>query len=114
MHEYSLIQSLVSRVEAETASRRATAVHRLVVAVGELAGVDPELFRTAYETFRAGTVCAQAPLELRVVPAHWSCPGCGREIPRGEVLACASCGVPARLSPGGDEILLETIEMEVP
>jgi hydrogenase nickel incorporation protein HypA/HybF len=114
VHEYSLIQSLVARVEAEAAARRATAVHRLVVSVGELAGVDPQLFQTAYDTFRAGTICETAPLELRRVPARWACPACGNEIPRGEVLACEACRVPARVAPGGDEILLETIEMEVP
>ncbi len=114
MHEYSLIQSLVTRVEAEASARRATAVHRLVVSVGELAGVDPELFQTAYDTFRAGTICERAPLELRRVPARWACPACGREIPPGAVLTCEACGTPARVAPGGDEILLETIEMEVP
>jgi hydrogenase nickel incorporation protein HypA/HybF len=114
MHEYSLVQSLVTRVEAEAAARQATAVHRLVVSVGELAGVDPELFQTAYDTFRAGTICESTPMELRRVPARWSCPACGAEIRAGEVLACAACGVPARLAPGGDEMLLETIELEIP
>ena len=114
MHEYSLVQSLVDRVEALARERRATAVHGVVVSVGELAGLDPELFQTAYDTFRAGTVCERAALTLRRVPARWACPACAREIPRGEVLACADCGVPARIAPGGDEILLETIDMEVP
>jgi len=114
VHEYSLIQSLVTRVEAEAAARRATVVHRLVVSIGELAGVDPELFQTAYDTFRAGTICEKAPLELRRVPARWACPSCGKEIGKGEVLTCEGCALPARVAPGGDEILLETIEMEVP
>ena len=114
MHEYSLVQSLVGRVEALALERKATAVHRLVVSVGELAGLDPELFQTAYETFRAGTICERAAMELRRVPARWSCPGCGREIARGEILTCAACDLPAKLSAGADEILLETVEMEVP
>jgi hydrogenase nickel incorporation protein HypA/HybF len=114
VHEYSLVQSLVGRVETLARERKATAVHRLVVSVGELAGVDPELFQTAYDTFREGTICAAAPMELRILPARWGCPGCGREIARGEVLTCPACGVPARLPAGADEILLETVEMEVP
>ncbi|MEI6225074.1 MAG: hydrogenase maturation nickel metallochaperone HypA [Deltaproteobacteria bacterium] len=114
MHEYSLVQSLVGRVEALARERKATAVHRLVVSVGELAGVDPELFQTAYDTFREGTICAAAPMELRTLPARWACPGCGLGIARGEVLTCPACGIPARLSAGADEILLETVEMEVP
>jgi hydrogenase nickel incorporation protein HypA/HybF len=114
VHEYSLVQSLVTRVESLAQAGKATAVHRLVVSVGELAGVDPELFQTAYDTFRAGTICERAAMELRRVPARWGCSGCGREIPKGEVLTCTDCGLPARLSAGGDEILLETVEMEVP
>jgi hydrogenase nickel incorporation protein HypA/HybF len=114
MHEYSLIQSLVTRVEAETRVRQATAVHRVVVRIGELAGVDPELLETAYETFRPGTVCERAALDVRRVAASWICPRCRSEIARGEVLTCSACGSPAALAPGGDEILLETIEMEVP
>ena len=114
MHEYSLIQSLVTRVETEARARRATAVHRIVVSLGELSGVDPELFQTAYDTFRAGTLCERTPLELRRVAARWACPACGREVARGEALSCDACGLPARVAPGGDEILLETIEMEVP
>mgnify|MGYP001076201470 CR=1 FL=1 len=63
MHEYSLVEALVRRVEAEARQRGAIRIHGLKVTIGELAGVDPELFRTAYETFRAGTLCEGAPLD---------------------------------------------------
>jgi hydrogenase nickel incorporation protein HypA/HybF len=114
MHEYSLVESLVRRVEEEARRRGALAVHRLSVRVGELSGVDPELFRTAYETFRAGTICAEAPLALARVPASWSCPRCGKAIPRGAVLRCPECDVPARLDEGSDALMLDGIELEVP
>ena len=114
MHEYSLVQALVTRVESLAQAGKATAVHRLVVSVGELAGLDPELFQTAYDTFRAGTICEGAAMEIRRVPARWGCAGCGREIAKGEVLTCPDCGLPARLSAGGDEVMLETVELEVP
>ncbi len=114
MHEYSLVQALVDRVGAEAQSRRAVAVHRVVVSVGELSGVDPELLATAYQTFRAGTGCERAELEIRRVEAAWACPACSRPLPRGAPLACPECGRPAELPPGAGEILLERIEMEVP
>ncbi len=114
MHEYSLVQSLVERVEQEARRRQAIAVHALTVRVGELSGVDPELLRTAYETFRAGTICERAPLTLTRVPATWSCPRCRRPIPRGGALTCPDCHDPARLDDGGDALTLERIEMEVP
>jgi hydrogenase nickel incorporation protein HypA/HybF len=113
MHEYSLVQTLLRRVEEEARGRGAVAVHRLAVRVGELSGVDPELFRTAYETFREGTICARAPLALTRVPASWSCPSCGAVIPRGAPLRCEACHAPARLDDGGDALMLDRIEMEV-
>lgn len=113
MHEYSIVQSLMSRVDAEARARGATAVRSLEVRIGELAGVDGELLRTAFEHFRERTVCTDARLDIRAVPAVWSCSGCGRQIERGERLCCAACGRPARLV-SGDEIVLERIEMEVP
>ena len=114
MHEYSLIEALVTRVEEEARRRQALRIHGLSVRLGELSGVDPELFRTAYETFRAGTLCADAPLTIRRVEATWSCPTCGEPIARGEILRCPTCRVPARLDDGGDALTLDGIEMEVP
>ena len=101
-------------MEAEAAQRQALAVHALSVRIGELSGVDPELFRTAYETFRAGTICERAPLTLTQVAASWSCPRCRRPIARGEALSCPACREPARLDDGGDALTLDGIEMEVP
>jgi hydrogenase nickel incorporation protein HypA/HybF len=112
MHEYSIIQSLFERIEAEAASHRARSVERVVIRIGELSGVEVELLETAYLTFREGTICAHAPLEIGSVPAHWVCRACGAVLPRGQVLRCQVCGGAGRLEQG-DEILLERIEMEV-
>jgi len=114
MHEYALVEALVRRVEEEARERSALAVHALSVRVGELSGVDPELFQTAYDTFRAGTICASASLAVRRVEATWSCPRCRRSIVRGAILACPDCREPARLDDGGDALTLDRIEMEVP
>ena len=103
----------MERVEAEATTRGALAIHRVSVRIGELSGVDPELFQTAYDTFREGTVCAKAPLVLERVPASWSCPRCGAPIARGAALRCVACAVPARLDEGGDALMLNGIEMEV-
>jgi hydrogenase nickel incorporation protein HypA/HybF len=112
MHEYSIVQALVDRVEREARAHNATAVHRLSVRIGALAGVEAELLASAYEICRTGTLCAGAELRIEPVPARWACPECGREVPTGEVLRCRSCGAAARLA-SGDEIILDRIEMEV-
>jgi hydrogenase nickel incorporation protein HypA/HybF len=114
MHEYSLVDALVRRVEEEARKRSAIAVHGLRISLGELSGVDPELFRTAYETFREGTLCEKTPLEIVRCPADWTCPSCGRAFAQGDVLRCERCDKPARLSEKSQALLLEAIDMEVP
>jgi hydrogenase nickel incorporation protein HypA/HybF len=114
MHEYSLVEALITRVEAEARRRGALKVHGLSVRLGELAGVDAGLFQTAYDTFRAGTICAEVPLTLKQVAATWSCPKCLKAIARGEALRCAACQAPARLDDGGDALTLDGIDLEIP
>ncbi len=112
MHEYSLVQALMERVEQEARARQATAIHRLSVRIGSLAGVEKDLFRSAYELCREGTICAGAELLIEPVEAQWACGRCGRAVAAGEILICPDCSSPARLV-SGDEILLDRIEMEV-
>jgi len=113
MHEWSLVQSLLSRVEEEARKHGAVAVRRLEVSIGELAGVEPALFDSAYELFRTDTLCSNARLEIRYVPARWVCGQCGARVAEGAALWCTGCDGPARLA-AGDGIVLERIELEVP
>ena len=113
MHEYSIVVALVERVEAEAAARRALAVHRVNVRIGELSGVEPALLETAFMIARTGTICERAAIEIERIPACWACPECRRPLEPGGRLQCAGCGTPAALV-SGDEILLGRIELEVP
>jgi hydrogenase nickel incorporation protein HypA/HybF len=113
VHEYSIVGSLMERVEAEAAARGAVAVHRLRVRIGELSGVETSLLKAAYETFREGSICAAAELEIVPVAARWSCPACAVDLAPGGPLRCPTCGGPAGLAEG-DEIVLDRMELEVP
>ena len=113
MHEYSLVQDLFDQVSAQAAARGATAVRTVTVGVGELAGVDPELFATAFKTFREASPHPEAELSIHRVEARWECSGCAAPFQRGAVLRCSACGAPARLA-AGEELTLERIELEVP
>jgi hydrogenase nickel incorporation protein HypA/HybF len=112
MHEYSLVQALLARVEREARLRSAVAVRRLSVRIGDLAGVERELFESAYGSCREGTVCANAELVVRPVRVRWACSACGKDLVLGDALTCPECSSPARLMEG-DEIVLDRIEMEV-
>ena len=113
MHEYSIVASLIDRVQQEATAHEGARVHRLYVKIGELAGVEIDLLKTAFDTFRERTICEGAELTIDTVAPIWACPSCERAVERGSILRCQSCGRPARMTQG-DEIILERIEMEAP
>jgi hydrogenase nickel incorporation protein HypA/HybF len=69
MHEYSLVQAMFDQIAGVMAENHAQAIRRVRVRIGRLAGVDPDLFRTAYDVFRVRTFCADAPLEIEDGPS---------------------------------------------
>lgn len=113
MHEYALAQALVEHAERAARAHGALSVRRVVVRIGPLAGVERDLFATAYDHVRVGTLCADADLDLTGEDVVWRCDACGERLPLGVALCCPGCGLPGRLT-GGDGLVLERIEMEVP
>lgn len=113
MHEYSLAQSMMEMVLEQAQAHHATTVRSLEVRIGRLSGVEPDLFATAFEVLRPGTICAEADLVLLEEESEWLCAACGHALPREGVLTCPKCDWPAYLARGG-ELVLEKIEMEVP
>ena len=112
MHEYSLVQSLLSRVEQEARAHHASGVYRVTVRLGRQGGVEPDLFATAFAHSRPGTICEHAELELKTEDVRWMCAECGVEVPPGRALVCPNCGWPAHLA-GGDALVLERLDLEV-
>jgi hydrogenase nickel incorporation protein HypA/HybF len=104
---------LIDRVQQEAILHGGSSVHRLHVKIGELSGVEIDLLKTAFDTFRERTICERAELTIDTVEASWACPSCERRVERGSILRCSNCERPARMVQG-DEIILERIEMEAP
>jgi len=113
MHEYSIVQALFEQIRETARRQNAVAVRRVTVQIGEIAGVDTGLLRTAYDLFRERTICEQAPLDIETIGARWACPDGHGDIARGSALVCPACASPARLA-CGDEIVLRQLELEVP
>jgi len=113
MHEYSLVLSLIERVEQELKNHGATTALRITVSVGELSGVEPELLASAFEIAREESLLRKTELTVSTVKARWQCTECGRDVAATTSLSCESCDSPAKLTEGG-EILFESVELEVP
>jgi len=115
MHELAVCQALLERVEAIAAARGARAVNRVTVRVGPLSGVEPQLLASAFSVARAGTRAAAARLELEHGAVRVACSACGAESEAPpSCLLCAACGSYRTRVIAGDELLLASLELEIP
>lgn len=112
MHEASLCDALFDQVDQAIASHEGARVREIHVAIGELAGVDPELFQIAFDTLRLDRH-PDATLILTHVPARWSCPSCDTPHAPDTPLTCPRCDTPMTLTRGNDLTLLR-IELTLP
>ena len=115
MHEFSVAQSLIETASAEAGRAGAVRVQRIVCRVGALTHIDSMILTEAFGLAAEGTMCAGAELVVERTQMEATCPQCGRrfEIKRWDWL-CPECGRPGIDATGGDEIVLVSLEAEVP
>ena len=109
MHELS-----ISRAIVETANRHAAAgrVLSVRVAIGALRQVLPDSLRFYFEIVARGTACDGALLDTHLVPARMRC-ACGEEWELADVcFTCPRCGGAEVTVLCGDELCVESIEVE--
>ncbi|MEA2111270.1 MAG: hydrogenase/urease nickel incorporation protein HypA [Campylobacterota bacterium] len=76
MHEYSIVQSLLDSCEENTRANNATKVVKVVVKIGVMSGVEPELLKTAFDTFKEKTVCEEAEFIMNIQQVLVRCRDC--------------------------------------
>ena len=112
MHEASLVQDLFDQTDHAITPHDASAVRLVIVRIGALAGVDHELFRTAFDGCKHDRGYGAAALDILVESAAWACERCGAAVVPDGPLRCSACAGAARLRAGGD-LILERLELEV-
>ena len=113
MHELSVCQGLMRQVERIAAENQATSVERIVLKVGPLSGVEPELLRHAFTIAREGTVAAGAELELQGGTVRVRCRQCeGSGEAAVNRLVCPVCGDWQVDVTEGEELLLLSLDLE--
>lgn len=112
MHELSIAQALVEQLQDHVRQHRARGIGRVVVRIGPLAGVVPELLASAFPMAAAGTVAEAAVLELEDLPVRVRCRICGAETEAApNRLRCGTCGDWQTTLISGDELLLASLEL---
>ena len=112
MHELSVCLALLQQVERIAHERAATRVTSIVIKVGPLSGVEPELLRRAYPLAAAGTVAEHAELAIESPHVVVRCSQCGQQstVPPNRLL-CAACGDFRTRLESGDEMILQSLEL---
>ena len=114
MHELSLAVALVEQVEAALLREQSPRAVRIDLAVGALAGVDPEAFAFAFPIAAEGTPVEGAKLNLRPVPLQVKCADCGQESEPSSLflIYCEKCESTKVEIVSGRGMVIEAIEIE--
>ena len=115
MHEFSIVSSLLSIIEDYAAKHNAKAVSKVVVGIGRLSGVEPDLLKIAFDTFKEKTICENAELVMEIENLAIRCRDCGKETDMGEKLSrkCPNCGSLNTEIIRGQDLFLKSLEFEL-
>jgi hydrogenase nickel incorporation protein HypA/HybF len=113
MHELAVCQGLMNQVEQIAQRENAERVTRILLRVGPLSGVEPQLLIDAFSIASAGTVAERARLDIEAQKVRVKCLSCGAESDaQPNRLLCESCGDFRTRLVSGDEMMLMSLELE--
>ena len=112
MHELSICQSLVRQLEDIAAQHHAHNINLVLLEIGPLSGVEPQLLAQAFPLASAGSVAQGAVLRTELIPIRVKCTKCGQEgVATMNNLSCQYCGDWQTQLLSGDECLLTSVEL---
>ena len=113
MHELSLAENINNTIK-ELCERSALGrVRRVVLEVGRMRQVDPELLAFAFDVVSRGTVTEGAEVSILELPIVFMCHSCNREAGSDlPIFVCANCGGRNVELRSGMELNIESMEVE--
>ena len=113
MHELSVCLALIEQVQGIARQHRAAQVSKILLDVGPLSGVEPDLLRNAWPLAAAGTVAEDAELDISTSDVRVRCSQCESETGAApNRLVCGECGDFRTNVVSGDEMILKSVELE--
>jgi hydrogenase nickel incorporation protein HypA/HybF len=116
VHELSIAEEVLRTSRAAMVERGGVRLERVLVAVGELTAIEPDLLRFAWEAVTKDGPDEGSQLEVDWRPARQRCASCGDlegHRPGEWVIACPTCNGPLRVI-GGLELDLLQVSFEAP
>ncbi|MBN1954976.1 MAG: hydrogenase maturation nickel metallochaperone HypA [Anaerolineae bacterium] len=113
MHELSVTQSVLEIVLTHAEQAGASRVQRVNIVIGELSGIVGESVQFYFDFVSKDTLAEGAELVFRRTPAQFRCQACGATYePQGADWTCPLCHQLRPEAIGGQELLIESIEVE--
>jgi hydrogenase nickel incorporation protein HypA/HybF len=116
MHELSLVMEVYRGCREAMAAHGGGRLEWVRLAVGELAAVEPELLRFAWESALADGPDEGAELQVEWRPVTQTCDSCGplaERLPGAWLRVCPRCGGSLHLE-GGDELIILQLSFQPP
>jgi hydrogenase nickel insertion protein HypA len=113
MHEYSIVQALLTQCEEHAEANEATKVTKIVVKIGVMSGVETHLLETAFNTFKEKTVCDGAEFITKIQPLTIECNDC-KSVSELDAIeyCCKECKSTNVKVIDGEDMFLMSLEME--
>jgi len=113
MHEYSVVQALLNQCEENAVANDATKVSKVVCKIGVMSGIEIHLLQVAFDTFKEGTMCADAEFIINPQKLKLRCRECEDEYEIDEIIyKCRNCGSLSMDTIDGEDMYLMSLEME--
>lgn len=113
MHEYSIVQSLLDSCEENAVKNSATKVTKVVIKIGVMSGVEPELLKTAFDTFKEKTICEDAEFIINIQNVVIRCNECLNEAVLDSIeYYCPKCKSTDLNILDGEDMYLMQLELE--
>lgn len=113
MHEYSIVQALLTQCEEIAAQNEAESVTKIIVKIGKMSGVEPYLLESAFNTFKEHTICHNANFVLNIQPLTIECNQCKTITELEEIYyKCPACESLDIRVIDGEDMFLMTLELE--
>ncbi|WP_231362896.1 hydrogenase maturation nickel metallochaperone HypA [Thioalkalivibrio sp. ALJT] len=109
----SLAEGILRIIDDQAATRGFRCVLRVRLEIGELAGVEIEALRFAFDAVKANGIASQAVLEISTARGEGWCMDCGTTVPIAALYAdCPLCGGARVRASGGMDMRVIDIEVD--
>lgn len=113
MHELGIAEEILKIVTRQAENKKAKAVTKVKIQVGEATVVEDSSLRFCFKELSKKTLAQGASLQIKKVPVRYRCPSCKKIfVLKNLDFLCPSCRVVSLRVVSGQELLVESIEIE--